>query len=175
MTTVAFKDGIMASDSSWSDEDDNGLLSTLQSKITRLSSGALLGSGGLNDNRDMLSLLDKVKTPAGLPSCEALSKIRMGYSGLLVFPKGSRIFKIVTTDIHETQWDGKEGSAAFGAWEISFPFAAIGSGAFGALCAMAAGKGAKDAVAIACRYDMASKLPVHAVPLQAPPKRKPKS
>lgn len=160
MTTITFRDGIIACDSCWS---DGGTVSTLQSKIMRLSSGALLGSAGACDSRDIESLLDKIKTPAALPTCAALGTMRLDYAGLLIFPKGARIFKIICTGIDPSNWDGTNDNEEFGLWEINMPFAAIGSGTDLAIGAMAAGKSARDAVSIAARFDMYSKPPVHSL------------
>lgn len=164
MTVIAYRDGVMACDSCWS---DNGTVSTLQTKMRRLSSGAILGSAGACDSRDVEALLDKIKTPVHLPTAEALSRMRLDYAGLIVFPRGPRIFKIVCTGIEPTNWDG-ERDHEYGLWEIAFPFAAIGSGTKLAIGALSAGKSAKDAVAIACRWDLYCKLPVHVLPLVKP-------
>ncbi len=160
MTTVAFKDGVMASDSCWTCGDN---IDSLMSKVTRLASGALLGQAGDNDARAVERLFDKIKTPAGFPSRDELLRIRLDYSGLLVLPKG-RIFKISLTHASEAHWGG-DFKEDVGLWEISGVIASIGSGRDYALGAMAAGKSAKEAVQIACRYDINSRPPVHTITL----------
>ena len=55
-------------------------------------------------------------------------------------------------------------------WEITEGFAAVGSGSSYAMAAMACGKGAREAVAIACKYDIYSKPPIHVVTLGKKPK-----
>ena len=95
MTTIAYKDGLMACDSCWT---YGGTVDTLTTKITRLASGALFGTAGQNDARSLVSLIDKVKTPNQLPSYEALLSLRADVLGLLVLPKG-RVYKIATTII----------------------------------------------------------------------------
>jgi hypothetical protein len=159
MTTVAYKDGLMACDSCWTCDD---VVDTLTSKIVRLSSGALLGQAGDNDARAVERLLDKVKTPAGLPSRDDILKIRLDYMGLLVLPRG-RIFKVSMTHSSEANWNA-EFKDDVGVWEIG-GFAAIGSGRLLAIGAMAAGKSAQEAVRIACRYDINSRPPVYTVKL----------
>lgn len=57
MTTIAYKDGIMASDSCWTGETDVQEVSAI--KIRRLPSGALMGFSGANDAREMEELLAK--------------------------------------------------------------------------------------------------------------------
>lgn len=160
MTTIAYKAGIMACDSRWAYQ---GMVDTGMTKIRRLASGALIGGSGDNDGRDIEALFQKVKTPAGLPSRTALMSIRCDYLGLLVLPRG-RVFKIAATHISEPNWD-KDMDGDIGIWEISQPFAAVGSGTEFAMGAMAAGKSAADACRIACRFDINSGLPVHQIKL----------
>lgn len=149
----------MACDSSWT---YGGVVDTLTTKIIRLSSGALFGTAGQNDARAVNALVDKAKTPAQLPSYDALMAIRADVLGLLVLPKG-RVYKIATTITSPENWE--EGMSEFGLWEITGPFAAVGSGSDMALVAMECGKAAKDAVRIACKYDPNSRAPVHVMPL----------
>ena len=158
MTTIAYRNGSMVCDSCWSEND---AVDTLQTKIKRLSSGALLGSAGDNDNRQIERLLQGVKTPAGLPDKGALLAIRCEYSGILVLPKG-RVFKISATALSEAHWDA-EFKDDVGIWEISAPFCATGSGKEFALGVMAHGGTAMDAVRIACRFDINSRPPIHAM------------
>lgn len=160
MTTIAFDGKMMAGDSCWSYDD---AVNSLATKIHRLSSGALLGGAGDNDARLYAKLLDKVKTPSGLPSRADILAIRCDYLGLLVLPRG-RMFKIAGTHLSEANWGG-DFKDDIGIWEINAPFAAIGTGRPFALGAMAAGKSAQDAVRIACRFDLNSRPPVHAIKL----------
>jgi hypothetical protein len=151
----------MACDSCWS---ENEAWDTAQTKVKRLSSGALLGSAGDNDSRQIEKLLDKVKTPAGLPDKAAFLAIRCSYAGILVLPRG-KIFKVSATHVSEAHWD-KDMDDDIGIWEINAPFAATGSGKEFALGAMAAGKSALDAVKIACRFDLNSRAPTYHYPLK---------
>lgn len=148
----------MASDSCWS---CGGTVDTLANKMERLSGGALVGTAGQGDCRPLVALLDKVRTPAGLPSYEAISAVRSECLALVVLPKG-RIFKIATTIVSPGSWDDSTG---IGMWEIAGTFTAIGSGSDLALVAMECGKSARDAVRIACKYDTASRPPVHVMEL----------
>ena len=95
MTTIAFDGQFMACDSCWT---YGGTVDTLTTKIIRLSSGGLFGTAGQNDSRAVNALVDKVKTPAQLPSYETLMCVRADVLGLLVLPKG-RVYKIATTII----------------------------------------------------------------------------
>lgn len=156
MTTIAYRDGQMACDSCWASDD---VVDALANKITRLSGGALYAGSGQADDRSLVAMLDKVKTPAQLPSYEALMALRLDAGALLVLPKG-RIYKIGTSV-------AAPGTAEFecGLYEIPGPFAAIGSGWIIATVAMDCGKSARDAVRIACKYDLNSRPPVHVVNL----------
>jgi len=155
MTTIAFDGKMMACDSCWT---YGGTVDTLSTKITRLSSGALLGCAGQNDSRAVIALLDKVKTPNQIPSYEAIMAIRGDILGLLVLPRG-RIYKISTTITSPENWD--EGMDDFGMWEVGGTFSAVGSGGDVAMIAMECGKSARDAVRIACKYDLYSRPPIH--------------
>lgn len=159
MTTIAFDGKSMSCDSCWT---FGGTVDTLSTKIVRLSSGALFGTAGQNDSRSVNALLDKVKTPAQLPSYEALMAVRADVLGLLVLPKG-RIYKIATTIIAPENWNEDMGD--FGLWEISAAFTAVGSGGDLALVAMECGKASRDAVRIACKYDPQSRPPIHSMAL----------
>lgn len=159
MTTIAFDGKSMACDSCWT---YGGTVDTLTTKIMRLSSGGLLGLAGQNDGRSVVSILDKAKTPSSLPSYEAIMAIRADVLGLLVLPRG-RVYKIATTITSPENWN--EGMDDFGIWEITGPFAAVGSGGDMALVAMECGKNSRDAVRIACKYDPNSRPPIHTMPL----------
>lgn len=157
MTTIAYKDGIMACDSCWTGDE---MQETSQSKIVRLSSGALLGGSGDNDSREIHQLLDKVKTAKQLPQRTQLAALRVSFSGLLVLRSGA-VFKI-SADFGE-----KETDSDYGIWPVGRRgMAAAGSGGHLAIGAMAAGKSAREAVAIACGWDINSRLPVHALELK---------
>ena len=161
MTTITYRAGVMACDSCWT--NGNECVDTLTTKIRRLAGGALLGQSGGNDGRVFEKLLDKVKTPTQLPAFEQLAAIRQDFLGLLVLPKG-QVFKIATVLRSPETW-GEDFAEDLGVWPIQAPFAAAGSGAELAIGAMAAGASAREAVAIACRYDINSRLPLHSLTL----------
>lgn len=158
MTTIAYRSGIMACDSCWSDGDMQAVSAI---KIRRLSSGALLGEAGDNDCRAIYALLDKVKDPRKLPTRAELSATRVDFAGLLALPKGG-VWVIATGKVDETGFPVDD-TADFGIWPATTigGYAAVGSGAAYALSAMDAGATAKEAVVIACRRDLYSRPPVH--------------
>lgn len=140
MTVVAYKSGIMASDSLATDPFSGDVFTAKCSKIFRLSNGALLGESGDYDSRDLQEMLSRA-TPKKLPSRREIAETRIHYAGLLVFPKGE-IFEIFC---HLTSYENSDD------WEaavIRIPdnFHAVGSGAPYALSAMRIGSSAIKAV-----------------------------
>lgn len=144
MTTIAYKDGILACDSAWSADSK---MVAWQNKITRFKTGALYASCGDGDDRQLVRLLRKVKSPSKIPSTKALRKMDPSdIEALLIFKSGD-VWLL---------WTGPTG----GAFPITPP-SAIGSGRNFALGAMDAGLSAEDAVKVACQRDCHSRLPVY--------------
>lgn len=150
----------MAADSRCTDEC--GSFFTKIKKIDRLASGALLGKAGDADARDVVSLLSKA-TYRKLPSRKELAETRTDFRGILAFPNG-RVFAVAVEKLGDgdSSWTGE-------IVEVEERMCAVGSGYQFALGAMAAGKTAKQAVEIACRYDNNSQAPVRVVPLKPNP------
>ena len=140
----------MACDSCW---NHNRIQTSSLTKIQRLSSGALYGGAGDGDDRTLVALLDKARTYERLPPREDLADIAGDFDSLLVFPNGTMV--MLTKNSEDTQ-----------VWLANRGVAAIGSGRDLAIGAMAAGKSAREAVAIACAWDMNSRLPVHTLELR---------
>lgn len=157
MTTIAFKDGIMASDSCWTDV--NGWHGTSLTKVVRTSVGALLGGAGGVDARAMEKLLDKVKTFSQMPTVQELADTKTEYHGVIAFPNGDVAQIFCEYDKDSNAWSG-------GTWRVNRGGTSVGSGSGVALGAMDAGKSAREAVEIACRRDPNSKGPVHVVALK---------
>lgn len=162
MTTIAYTNGIMASDSSW--VGDDGIQDTSLTKIVRLSSGALWGSAGDADDRELLALLQHVKKPAQLPTKRQILELKWEGVALIVFPSG---------DAWKVQ--GGEKAEDCAVWPCNRGYAAVGSGAHLAIGYMGKGGSARDAVAFACRFDPNSRLPVHYMPLKKGEKVKKKA
>lgn len=146
----------MACDSCW---DYNGTQVVSAIKLHRLSSGALLGSAGDNDNRAIVELLDKIKDPKKLPSRAALAETKVEFMGLLAFPKGGVwVISSAATDVNG--WVGRDEYASgseedAGVWPATTMggYAAVGSGGDYALAAMDAHHSisAARAVEVACK------------------------
>lgn len=158
MTTIAYKRGIMACDSCWTDGGAQ-IQQTSLVKIIRTSVGALLGSSGDNDCRAVELLVDKVKSFDKLPTAAQFAEIKCDYQGILVFKSG----EAVLIEIEEPE-------SADGVWKAAVYRAnrgcvAAGTGGNIAIGAMEAGLTAAQAVTIACKWDVNSKGPVHTIPL----------
>lgn len=155
MTTIAYRDGTMACDSCW---QANHVQTTSMTKIVRLASGALFGSSGDGDIRTLQVLLDRVKDFGKMPSRAELSALKCEVDGILVLPHGHiMMISIAPGGADHNNFDHFDAQI----WPANRGLAAVGSGAELALGAMAAGKNARSAVAIACRFDIHSRLPVH--------------
>jgi hypothetical protein len=156
MTTIAYRDGVMACDSCWA--LNGSLIDNLANKIIRLKSGGLFGLCGSNDVRPIIRMLENVKTEKQMPSYEELAAVRISGMYLLVLPN-RRVFKFQTTALAPDSWE--DDTQDIGMWRIELPFVAVGSGAELAIGAMAHGANAQQAVRAACRFYINSRLPVH--------------
>lgn len=163
MTTIAYKDGVMASDSAWVYA---GTQTSSASKILRLSSGALLGEAGDNDSRVIRPLLEKILCFAKIPLGKELAATNVDYSALLAFPNGEVAIILIGHD-DKRGWYGE-------AWKATRGCAAVGSGCDLAYGAMSMGASAAQAVAVACKWNIDSRLPVHTEAVQLRVKSKPK-
>lgn len=154
MTVIAFRDGVMAGDRCWSDEQ----LVVSSARKVRMLSGKLYGGAGDSDDRALVELLMPVQVPAELPTRAQLIALNTDVSALLVFRDNrymdGRVFVIEAGKPDET-----------GIYEVRLPFIAIGSGREVAMGAMAAGADAKRAAEIACDLVTSCRLPVDTLSL----------
>jgi hypothetical protein len=153
----------MACDSCWT-HGDTHVASLI--KITRLSSGALLGQAGDNDCRAMVALLDKIKDPRKLPTKIELAATKDDFMGLLALPNNGGVWIVASGPVDEAGWpvaDSYDQREEVGIWPATTMggYAAVGSGYDHALAAMDAGATAKQAVEIACRRNINCRAPVH--------------
>jgi hypothetical protein len=154
MTVIAYssKHRILASDSRCATETVH--VTTCQ-KVFRLRSGALLGSAGDGDDRDLISLLEKA-TPRKMPSRLQLIELKSDFAAILVFPKG-QVYTVETNYVEHGQ--------SYGEWTadvlvIHDTYVAIGCGLEFAYGAMEHGATPIEAVRIACRRSLHCALPV---------------
>ena len=160
MTIIAWRAGVMACDSCWA---SYGTQTVSMLKIKRLSSGALLGSAGENDSREMEALLDKIRNPEKLPTRGELIALKLGYQGLIAFPRGG-VWMIETGRVDDAGYPTEANEEEdMGVWPAATMggYAACGSGADYALSAMDAGATARRAVEIACARNVYCRPPVH--------------
>lgn len=155
MTTIAYRDGVMASDSQMTAQN---IKTQKYNKLHRLRGGALLGQSGDADIRSLLSILQGSKTDKHIPSGSMLASLKADLECILVLPN-KHIWVVYTGMIKDTEfWEG-------GAVRCLDPFITAGSGGQLALGAMEAGASAIEAVKIACRRDTFSGLPVRSLSL----------
>jgi ATP-dependent protease HslVU (ClpYQ) peptidase subunit len=139
MTTIAFRDGELASDSRVTNGDM--IISDARKKVHRLKDGSIVAwSGSVQDAERLLRAMRKGAT---LPHLEEISALHLRMDGTL--------------------WE-YEGDA----WVKQDPgFYATGSGSPYAFAAMDAGATAKDAVRIAIKRDAGSGGRVQSLKLKA--------
>jgi hypothetical protein len=171
MTVIAWRAGVMACDSCWA---SNGTQNVSMIKIKRLSSGALLGSAGENDAREMEMLLDRIKDPRKLPSRTELASCKLDYEGLIAFPKGS-VYMISTCRMNESGYPDLDSAddegPDHGVWPAATMggYAACGSGGEFALAAMDGHPSvtARKAVEVAIKRSIHCRGPIHVMRLEA--------
>lgn len=152
MTVIAYRKGILAGDSCWSEA--SGLLVNIQNKLVRLSAGAIYGGAGAPDDRALLKLLQNVRSPEQLPQLRDLQEPYLGdLECLLILPD-------------RTVWTIESGPDGYGVCPVKTPFAAIGAGREIAMGALAANKTAEEAVRIACDWHRTCCRPVHTLHLK---------
>lgn len=154
MTVIAYssKHRILAADSRSS--DGSGMHLTNCQKIFRLRNGALLGTAGDSDDRDVRDLIARA-TPRKMPTRAQLAELKAAFGGILVFPKG----QVYTIDIYHREHQ-YEGEWAASVDPIRDEIVAAGCGRYLAYGAMEVGATPIEAVRAACRRDSACALPV---------------
>lgn len=161
MTTVAFRDGIMAADSCLSEvdgEDNNTIFVGDVQKIYRLNDGSLIGMSGDAEGQCVLNLLND-KAIAETKMADALASLIHVRSCLLVRPSGQMIW--VSTG---------EDSAAYTPFQDRF--AAVGTGKQLAYGAMERDATALQAVVAASRRHAYTRAPFVEVVLSLTPAEK---
>lgn len=154
MTTIAFKDGVMAADSQCTADDDDYYLTDCD-KLHVFESGAVLGQAGDDDIRALIELLEAEDIHNGeqMPLRSEFAELEIDFVGLLYLPDGTLWKLLIEYDEDYSAWIGS-------VTKIKSGIAAVGSGCQFALGAMLAGASAVDAVKVACHFDHYSKEPV---------------
>ena len=145
MTTIAYRDGVLAVDTAIT--SDNGVCRGRVSKLRRTPSGllfAICGQAGLSDV--FSRWLEDGADPLQRPTLNDKSD----FAALVVF-SDSRVAAF---------------SERFVAQFLIADFHAMGSGNELALGAMAMGASAEEAVRVACRFDVWSREPVETMALR---------
>lgn len=135
MTTIVYRDGVMAADSQVLDR--SAVVGTVK-KLYRRADGAVAGTCGSLE--DWAPFMKWFKNPSGFDAPAAL----FDFEALVALPSG------------EVLWFGKSGRCT----PYTAPFYAIGSGYQAALGALHAGASAERAAEIACLVDVDSGGPI---------------
>ena len=148
MTCIAWDGNTLASDSQCT--DNCGMYLTRTPKLFRLKGGALIGTAGDDDCREVMELFDNVKDENDFPSRGQMAATHTNFGGLLVLPnKAVYTIDIGYQELGERlggQWDGS-------ITRIYGKYAIMGSGGSYAMGAMVSGASAVDAVKAACKLD----------------------
>jgi len=147
MTTIAYRDGVMASDSQDTEEDDF-VISIDSTKVFHLPNNSIVGMAGDTDDRGVFELLGKADIEfCERPTKEELIETRTTVDALWVWPD-QRLWSVyVTYRADESEWQAYVS-------EIHSDYAAVGSGGKFALGAMAFGASAEEAVEVASEFDI---------------------
>ena len=141
MTTVAYRDGVMAADTGIT--NSGGVRYASVSKMHRCPDGVLMaGAGDYGSVLDLFSWYDRGCPSDDVP--EFGDDEDMVVCALVIYPDGRVAY--IERDLRECPLEGE--------------FFAIGSGVEGALAAMAAGATAEEAVEIMCGLDIYTNGPV---------------
>lgn len=157
MTTIAYRGGVMASDSMLSQADhDNGYIVGSVNKIYTLSDGSLLGLSGDAEAGDVILALESVKGRD--PMAADLMYVGADCEGILVRPDGRTFWLDTSESVESETGESENGYAALTLFIDDF--AAIGSGKWIAYGAMEHGATAEQAIECACRRHCFSRGPV---------------
>jgi 20S proteasome alpha/beta subunit len=142
MTCIAYKNGVIASDSRVT--ADSSIFTDKLEKIFRLKDGSLIGSAGDADDRTLRDLLNRLKGKD--PTPKQIAALELLVDAIIVRPDGT--ITCISCDKEESK----------DRWKVSIfkmndSFIAVGSGSQLAAGAMAHGASAAQAVKIAIKYD----------------------
>ena len=165
MTTIAYRDGVLAADSGVFDVERN-LHEGATQKVFALTGGLLYAGAGDVDDRAIRALLDNVRSPDQLPSTADLLAADTEISAIVVFPDG-QVFTVMTSCGDEDA-DNPHLDWCAEIIPIKAPYVAIGSGKQIALGALWAGKSAIQAVESAIEHNVWTRGPVQSLRLKKP-------
>lgn len=166
ITVIAWDSKEMVSDSL--STVDNKRFSMCQ-KLFKLKSGAILGTAGESDAREIIVLLDTAETEVDLPSRLSLSMCRAEFCGLLWLPDRTLWSIDIIQDQHQHEiWNAS-------VVQVKGKIAAVGCGADNALGVLTMGGSAVEAVKAAIKLDVFCGGPVQRMTLEAKkPSKKPR-
>jgi hypothetical protein len=145
MTTIAYRDGIVASDSLYSMSD--GRIYQWHKKIWRFPNGIIYGAAGDDDDRALRELFENT-SPPNVPDRSDIAECRSNTHAIVVYPDGKAW--LIECELQMVQgqpvWMGS-------ASELAHPFMAVGSGGAYAHAAMQMGATAEQAIKEAIKSD----------------------
>lgn len=170
ITVIAFDGKQMASDSIQTDSTSGSVvkLGNCQ-KLYRMKSGAILGTAGDSDARELIALFDSCETEIDLPSKLSMMMCRTDFEGLLWLPdKTLWSVNVKREEDDLTVWDAS-------VFELRGKEFAVGCGAPYALGALDHGATAVQAVKVAIKRDAKCGGPIQVMTLEAKkPVKKPR-
>ena len=154
MTTIAYRDGVLASDSGVYD-GAHDLVEGMTPKVYKWGGDIgdlwLFGAAGDADMRELIAILQV----SGLQTTkEELAALDTEVDGILISPQG---------EIWRVYYDPENEESHI--YPLHADFFAVGSGAQVAIGAMAAGKGAEEAIVLTSQHNTHTRLPVQSVRL----------
>jgi hypothetical protein len=161
MTVIVWDGKVLAADSRCS--DTHLMHVTNVRKIFKLKNGALLGTAGDNDDRDVRAIL-ATASPRKMPPRDKLAATKTAFSGIMIFPKGHVFVIDIDWEEHESEGEWRASVDA-----ISEKFVAVGHGSQFAYGALEHGASAAEAVRAACKRDLTCALPVQQGSFEVPP------
>lgn len=153
MTTIAYRDGVLASDSGVYD-GAHDLMEGITPKVYQwpdVKGHWLFGAAGDADMRELIAILQAT----GLQTTkDEIATLDTEVDGILISPQG---------EIWRVYYDPENEESHI--YPLNADFFAVGSGAQIAIGAMAAGKGAEEAIELTSHHNVHTRLPVQSVRL----------
>lgn len=149
MTTIAYKDGVVCADSS----TNYGDVRFKSTKKIVDHGDVVVASAGDADDRHINALFHILNDEDDFPSNIELRDVKQVFVAFVFTRQTGQVFIVQTGDEYPLIVECKE------------PHFAIGTGGELAIGAMSAGATAKEAVKIACKWDIKSATPIQEVRL----------
>lgn len=164
MTTIAYKGGILASDTQLTSGYDYVMGQT--KKIFKVSNTCIIGSSGDADDSQLVEIFKDVNDPDERPDFSPLVENRTNIDALVIFNSDDNIRVFFLTVGAEEDQDEQRWYSHMVEICGDDPIAAVGTGAKYALGAMMTGASAEAAIRAACKLDIYSSEPIKTIPIR---------